>query len=133
MAKKDKASESNVVQLHQYGRGGWQETRGAIYKAIMAGQEFESGAMNARRWGYFKAELPMEWWKVLKQDQPDYVVYSYQTPIAWHVPDDGDDGDTERWVVPDVKYSRTTTRHQNLVLTALVFNQTEPITTLGEA
>lgn len=35
----------------------------------------------------------------------DYVVYSYATPIAWHVPGEG-------WTVPDVKYSVTTSRHQ---------------------
>lgn len=39
---------------------------------------------------------------------PDYyVVHSYSTPIAWHA--------NGTWVVPDVKYSRTTARHQNIV------------------
>ena len=37
-----------------------------------------------------------------------YVVYSYQTPIAWVV-----DGHTV--VIPDVTYSLTTGRHQKLV------------------
>lgn len=36
-------------------------------------------------------------------DKPDYVVWSYDTPIAWH----GRHG----WTVPPVKYSPTTTRH----------------------
>lgn len=36
-----------------------------------------------------------------------YVVHSYATPIAWHA--------NGVWVMPDVKYSRTTTRHQNIV------------------
>lgn len=39
-----------------------------------------------------------------------YVVYSYGTPIAWWTKAGG-------WTVPDVKYSRTTTKHQgNLYL-----------------
>lgn len=41
----------------------------------------------------------------------DYVVYSYSTPIAWHTP--------EGWVMPDVKYSPTTTTHQGKVSVAL--------------
>lgn len=38
-----------------------------------------------------------------------YVVYSYGTPIAWH------DDALNEWVIPDVKYSSTTSRHQNVV------------------
>lgn len=36
-----------------------------------------------------------------------YFVYSYATPIAWFA-----DGE---WTIPDVKYSTTTSRHQNIV------------------
>lgn len=35
-----------------------------------------------------------------------YVVFSYRTPIAW-LTDTG-------WTVPDVRYSRTTSRHQSV-------------------
>lgn len=35
-----------------------------------------------------------------------FVIYSYQTPIAWKTVDG-------EWVVPNVRYSRTTTRHQS--------------------
>jgi hypothetical protein len=36
----------------------------------------------------------------------DYVVYSYSTPIGWHVPGEG-------WHVPEVSYSTTTSsQHQ---------------------
>jgi len=42
----------------------------------------------------------------------DYIVYSYATPIAWHTSDRG-------WVVPDVKYSVSTTRHQSIVRKAV--------------
>lgn len=40
-----------------------------------------------------------------------YVVYSYGTPIAWHA--------HGTWTVPDVRYSVTTTRHQNTVRKAV--------------
>jgi hypothetical protein len=42
-----------------------------------------------------------------------YTVYSYATPIGWVLAD----GTT---MVPDIYYSKTTTRHQNLVREALV-------------
>lgn len=42
----------------------------------------------------------------------DYTVISYRTPIAWHTRSDG-------WVVPEVKYSQTTTRHQHIARMAI--------------
>ena len=39
----------------------------------------------------------------------DYVVYSYGTPIAYRTEDTGE------WVVPDAKYSVTTSKHQSVV------------------
>lgn len=130
-----------VIKLRQYGRGGWQETRGEIYKAIMQGREFESGAMQGKRTkmadyvrSFSKGRLDSDWWTVLIDDNPDYVIYSYSTPIAWHVPPDSDeeDGD-ERWVIPKVYYSATTSRHQNLVRTALVFDKKMPVEDLWVA
>lgn len=41
----------------------------------------------------------------------DYVVYSYNTPIAWH--------SASGWIVPDVKYSVTTSRHQSKIEVAV--------------
>lgn len=41
-----------------------------------------------------------------------YVVYSYQTPIAWHTDDLG-------WTIPDTKYSVTTSNHQGVVRRAI--------------
>lgn len=38
--------------------------------------------------------------------QADYIVFSYSTPIAWHIPDEG-------WIVPPVSYSPTTSNHQH--------------------
>lgn len=124
-----------VLQLRQRGDS-WNETRGALYRAIMAGAEFDSGALRGRVRRQFTptqvGRLATEWALVLGQDEPDYVLYSYNTPIAWHVPDDGDDGG-ERWVVPEVKYSTTTSRHQTIVRTALVFNGSGYLETLEEA
>lgn len=56
--------------------------------------------------------LPDELRARFEADSPFYVVYSYRTPIAW-VSKDGE------WVVPDVKYSATTTNHQNIVRVAV--------------
>lgn len=42
----------------------------------------------------------------------DYTVLSYATPIAWH--------DTERgWVMPDVRYSVTTSKAQSRIRPAV--------------
>ena len=40
-----------------------------------------------------------------------YIVLSYETPIAWSV--------NGQWVVPGVKYSPTTTKHQHIVRRAI--------------
>jgi hypothetical protein len=55
-------------------------------------------------------QLPAEY--VPSARQADYVVYSYQTPIAWHTPYAG-------WLYPAERYSVTTTKHQGRVHTAL--------------
>jgi hypothetical protein len=48
----------------------------------------------------------------------DYVVYDYNTPIAFHVIEDrGMKFDS--WIVPNYKYSNTTTRHQGTLREAL--------------
>lgn len=47
----------------------------------------------------------------LQLDEPDYIVYSYGTPIAWH----GKFG----WSLPAIKYSQTTSRHQSIVRSAI--------------
>lgn len=62
----------------------------------------------------------------------DYVVLSYETPIAWHLDLPADLTDVDSldawvdgrdnpgvWVIPDVKYSITTTDHQQTVRMAL--------------
>jgi hypothetical protein len=48
--------------------------------------------------------LPAEYHPV-HPSGPLFVIYSYQTPVAWYR-----DGE---WTVPDVKYSASTSNHQS--------------------
>lgn len=61
---------------------------------------------------YYGSALPQDWVLRLRFDHfgvgINYVVYSYATPIAWRRAD-------AVWVVPNVKYSPVTSRHQSLV------------------
>lgn len=59
-----------------------------------------------------ECQLTPGWASVLRAEAVDYVVWDYATPIAWHVAGQAD------WVIPDVRYSKTTTRHQNLMRVA---------------
>lgn len=70
--------------------------------------------------------LPVEYHDSYKN--ADYVVYSYNTPIAWHVPNrnegwelgNGEPAPAEPgWVTPDEKYSVTTSKHQGRIFTAI--------------
>ena len=131
----------DVIKLNQYGKGGWQETRGRMYRAILAGEEFKSGAMSATTQSsevshYGLGILPPPWREVIIKDHPDYVVWSYQTPIAWHYTETVPQGSGERerhiWVIPDVRYSATTSRHQGLVRSAMSFNEGSYIESLEE-
>jgi len=53
----------------------------------------------------------------------DYIVYSYETPIAWHVQTLQNRDETGhphgKWMLPDVRYSATTSRHQQAIALAL--------------
>jgi hypothetical protein len=60
---------------------------------------------------YELGRLPQEFRDQLKLDQPDFIVYSYGTPIAWH--------SNSGWFMPNCKYSVTTSKHQNYVRTAV--------------
>lgn len=60
--------------------------------------------------GQLVSKAPESMWVSVAHS--DYIVYSYVTPIAWYDVDNG-------WVQPSFKYSRTTTRHQNRVATAI--------------
>ncbi|TWE27539.1 hypothetical protein FHX69_0175 [Prauserella muralis] len=91
--------------------------------AILAhGDEFAntSGTLRGTRRPTGTGRLPAPWVKRFRHDRDghgvgpgiDYVVYSYATPIAWHIPGQG-------WTVPTETYSVTTTRHQRAVNLAI--------------
>lgn len=61
-------------------------------------------------------------------DKIDYVVYSYNTPIAWHVNGTA----VSEWVYPVVKYSPTTSAHQSKIRTALSY-QSDNVRHIREA
>jgi restriction endonuclease S subunit len=60
---------------------------------------------------YTYGRIPQEFGHQLKLDRPDYIVYSYGTPIAWH--------SNSGWFMPNCKYSVTTSKHQNYVRRAV--------------
>lgn len=86
-------------------------------------EPFEGGAFSGRRNSPYSSQLPLavnegilpaDWLRTLEARKHviDYVIFSYQTPIAWH--------DTEAgWIIPAVKYSNTTGRHQGAVRVAV--------------
>lgn len=88
-------------------RTSWLEFR----EAMARHETFKThGNLFAQR-GYHPAgRLPQPWFEqyVSRDLHIDYVVVSYGTPIAWH--------DDERgWIMPDVKYSMTTSKAQGRI------------------
>lgn len=60
--------------------------------------------------------LPEKWQEQFIADREigiNYVIFSYGTPIAWHLTDG-------TWVKPNVKYSPTTSKHQSRIPKASV-------------
>ncbi|MEU6260178.1 hypothetical protein ACFUEN_29765 [Streptomyces griseorubiginosus] len=86
----------------------------SVRRALAARQPFTTyGAFRAtNQRNYCVGRLPQQWADRYRADADAgrivYQVYSYSTPIAW-VLDDG------AIVVPQVRYSLTTTRHQGLL------------------
>lgn len=66
------------------------------------------GSQGAAR--YNTGQLPENYRESARE--ATYTVYSYDTPIAWLTPDGV-------WIVPDVKYSVTTSAHQSKIATAI--------------
>lgn len=130
-------TDNKVTQLHQYGKGGYEGTRKRIQLAIVRGEAFQSGALKGTPYdhvplGITLGQLPDDWNAVFtwQADTIDYIVWSYQTPIAWHY-NEGDALDPDRWVIPDVRYSHTTTRHQGFARVALAI--AGPVESLNDA
>jgi hypothetical protein len=73
--------------------------------------EWEMGKLRGTNQFNSYGRLPVEY-----QDSAAYAVYavmSYDTPIAWI------DARTGQWVMPQVHYSLTTTKHQGRINVAL--------------
>ena len=83
-----------------------------------------SGALRGERGNYvssfshLRGEALEAWERDV--DRVSYVVYSYETPIAWFVEGQG-------WVLNRRSYSVTTTSHQSAVLSALVGHGCAPV------
>ena len=60
---------------------------------------------------YEYGQLPQQFRDQMHLDRPDFIVYSYSTPIAWH--------SNSGWFMPNCKYSVTTSKHQNYVRRAV--------------
>lgn len=86
------------------------------YRPVLEGLErfVTSGALSGNPVsglaGLSLGYLPREWHDLARN--ADYAVYSYGTPIAWHLPEGG-------WVVPEHRYSATTSAHQGKIRAAL--------------
>lgn len=104
-------------QLRHYGKD--MTSREEWHKTIRTDREpFNAGAMTGRvvndgSWIEATGDLPEPYKSLLFYGRPDYIVLSYTTPIAWH------DSVTDRWTIPDVNYSLTTTQHQSTVSMAI--------------
>lgn len=74
-----------------------------------------SGALSARTsvndFGILPAQYVRPLRDSIRDHNLDYVVYSWETPIAWH--------DDYGWHNPPVKYSATTSAHQSVVRLAI--------------
>lgn len=65
------------------------------------------GLWRGKGWYLGTGHLPQEWVDKLRAVNVDvYVVYSYDTPIAWY------DILSHDWTIPGVNYSPTTSKHQ---------------------
>lgn len=81
---------------------------------FVVGQNFSGTAMNPDQRPDL-GRLPSAWVIRLNQDRARYAVYSYGTPIAWLT-------ENGTAVIPDVKYSATTGKHQGIAAKALKGN-----------
>lgn len=93
------------------------QTRKILSKAMIDRIAFKRGNLSGRYISAYSGNfgiLPEDYKAELKaatQDNQVYVVFSFQTPIAWCI-----SNETDKWVIPDVTYSVTTSAHQSLVM-----------------
>lgn len=91
-----------------------QREAGTYIASLTPFQASALSGMDAPAWD--TARLSSPWREQYAADRNadliDYTVRSYGTPIAWHTTDG-------RWIVPDQRFSVTTTRHQGIVRRAV--------------
>lgn len=87
-------------------------------EAIAKAQPFNAGNLKAKRFDYVPGtgRLPNEWREQLERDNPGYIVFSYGTPIGWLA---RRSNGKRVFVIPDVRYSPTTSAHQSVVRRAV--------------
>lgn len=79
------------------------------HRAIRNQEAFSGSNFHGKKRLQRTGRLPESLWPSVRN--ATYVVYSYDTPIGWFLDDE--------WVIPDVKYSVTTSRHQSALRNAL--------------
>lgn len=103
-------------------------TRQVVETNISRKQNFKRGNVSGK-WvnrNYFSGtsigKLPSEFAKVLAEHNKGtdlFVLYSYQTPMAWFRLDDSDSNGDNKWYYVEQHYSMSTTQHQHAFRYAL--------------
>lgn len=86
--------------------------------ANMSGHWFDSNELNGKPVGM----LPKTFHESLvlhNKDSDLFVVFSYDTPIAWYALNDSISDGTDQWYYPKTYYSNATSIHQNITRTAM--------------
>lgn len=102
------------LTLRPSAAGGYRESYGEWldnWLNVLCGepQPFKAASMSGGSYSSYVGHLPTRFRESYHATAPhahQFVVYSYDTPIAW-LNEDGS------WSVPDTKYSMTTSRHQS--------------------
>lgn len=97
-------------------------TKAVIENAVNNRKDFKRGNVSGKQHDsrYFTRSvgmLPSAFGKVLAEHNRNsgvFVLYSYQTPMAWYVVED------RKWYYVDYKYSPSTTQHQAAIRYALM-------------
>ncbi len=89
----------------------------AVQAAVDSFKPFNHGTLSARwldrmEYGHMVPALGASLAAEIAVEGRAFVIFSYRTPIAWTIRNEG-------WVVPDTRYSVTTTNHQTVVRTAV--------------
>lgn len=128
---------SRVIRISTRSHHEWRDalrSLGRGVERVQSGGALRAVLYRSRSWH----RLPESWWSALDriEGRIDAVVYSYDTPIAVRVILDGDRiwdmHAPTAWVIPDVRVSVTTSRHQNMIAAATgAFRMQNPAELVG--